>query len=197
MAYRVKCGGYMTAASFETVADAVDVGRLFQFVGPWVVVDSDTGETMWRSDHTGNGTAPAASGGGFVTKDSGAREQWETGSRRDSREGKGRFDLISPVALRRLAQLYERGAAKYGDRNWERGQPLSRFLDSAERHLNDYLDGDRSEDHIIACAWNCFAFVHTEEMIKRGHLPGNLSDLPRVDANGERPAVLAAGTAAG
>ena len=96
---------------------------------------------------------------------------------RDTREGKGRFDLISPIALMRLAQHYENGAKKYGDRNWEKGQPLSRFLDSAARHLFRFLGGDRSEDHLSAVAWNVFAAVHCETLIAEGKLPSVLNDL--------------------
>lgn len=113
----------------------------------------------------------------FTTKDSGIREEFTTGSRRDTREGKGRFDLLSPIAIKRLAQLYERGAVKYGDRNWEKGQPLSRYLDSALRHLFAALAGEQDEDHIIAAAWNCFGFVHTVELISKGLLPKELDDL--------------------
>lgn len=113
----------------------------------------------------------------YATKDSGQREEYATGSRRDTRDGKGRFDLIPAISLKRLAQLYERGAAKYGDRNWEKGQPLSRYLDSAMRHLNDWIGGDRSEDHLIACVWNCFSYVWTEEMVRRGLLPAELNDM--------------------
>jgi hypothetical protein len=115
----------------------------------------------------------------FVVKDSGAREEFQTGSRRDTRNGKGRFDLISPIALKRLAQHYEKGAVKYGDRNWELGQPLSRYLDSGIRHLFAWLEGDRTEDHLSACAWNCFAYVHTEERVRRGELPAALDDMPK------------------
>lgn len=110
-------------------------------------------------------------------KDSGKREEFSTGSRRDTRDGKGRFDLISPIALKRLAIHYQLGSAKYGDRNWERGQPLARYLDSAMRHLNCYLSGMRDEDHLTAVAWNVFAFIHTEQLIRDGKLPKELDDL--------------------
>lgn len=112
------------------------------------------------------------------TKDSGARQEFTTGSRRDAREGKGRYDLISPFAERRLALVNERGAGKYGDRNWEMGQPLSRYLDSAKRHIRDYFAGDRSEDHLGQALWNLHAAVHTEEMVVAGVLPRELYDLP-------------------
>lgn len=109
--------------------------------------------------------------------DSGQREEFSTGSRRDTREGKGRFDLISTIALRRLARHYENGATKYGDRNWEKGQPLSRYLDSAMRHLIALLECQHDEDHASAVAWNAFAFIHTAERIEQGALPLELDDI--------------------
>lgn len=114
---------------------------------------------------------------GFVTKDSGQRQEFETGARRDIQEGKGRFDLIPAEPLTRLAQLYERGAVKYGEHNWSKGMPLSRYLDSAFRHLVNYLAGDRSEDHLIAVVWNVFSLIATEERIERGLLPPELADI--------------------
>jgi hypothetical protein len=113
-----------------------------------------------------------------AVKDSGVREQFDTGSVRDTRDGKGRYDLISPVFLRRLARHYENGAKKYGDRNWEKGQPVSRYLDSAIRHLYCYLEGMRDEDHLAAAAWNAAAAIHTEEKVKAGQLPKELNDMP-------------------
>jgi hypothetical protein len=114
-------------------------------------------------------------------KDSGQRQEFDTGSKRDTSIGKGRFDLISPIALKRLAQHYENGARKYGDRNWEKGQPLSRYLESAARHLNCLLAGKNDEDHASAISWNLFAFVHTQELIILGHLPQELDNMPHVD----------------
>lgn len=118
----------------------------------------------------------------FRVQDSGKREAFSTGSIRDTREGKGRFDLISPIALRRLALIYEQGAVKYGDRNWEKGQQLGRYLDSAIRHMNCWLLGDRKEDHLMQAAWNCFAYVHTEQRIREGRLPIELDDVGDVRA---------------
>jgi len=97
-------------------------------------------------------------------KDSGSRREFPTGSVRDIRTGKGRFDLIPPLALERLARHYENGAVKYGDRNWERGQPISSYVDSMLRHCQNFLAGDRSEDHLSAVSWNAFAIIFTEEM---------------------------------
>jgi hypothetical protein len=117
-------------------------------------------------------------GGYDAVQDSGVRQAFDTGSRRDSREGKGRYDLITPIGLARLARHYENGAAKYGDRNWEKGQPVSRYLDSAIRHLFNYLGGDRTEDHLAAAAWNALAAIHTEAEAGAGRLPVELADVP-------------------
>lgn len=114
----------------------------------------------------------------YEMKDSGERREFKTGAVRDTTTGKGRFDLISPIALKRLAVVLERGAKKYSDRNWEAGIPLSSFIDSAERHLNDFKEGKRDEDHMGQCLWNIHAFIHTETMINRGLLPKTLNDLP-------------------
>ena len=115
-------------------------------------------------------------------KDSGEREDFVTGSKRDTRKGKGRFDLIPAYALQRLAQHYENGAVKYGDRNWERGQSLGRYLDSAIRHANKYLGGSDEEDHLAAIAWNALAIIETEHRIELGILPKELDDLSELRA---------------
>ena len=112
----------------------------------------------------------------FTTKDSGTRREVSTGSRRDKREGKGRFDLIPPLALQRLADLYERGAAKYGDRNWEKGQPLSWYIDSGMRHLNAVRLGMTDEDHVVSVVWNMIAYLVTLARIEAGSLPKELDD---------------------
>jgi hypothetical protein len=101
----------------------------------------------------------------YKTKDSGEREEFKTGSKRDSRVGKGRYDLISTVGMKRLARLYERGAIKYDDNNWQKGQPVSRFMDSLIRHAFNYLEGEDTEDHLAAVAWNAFAAMHMEEKL--------------------------------
>jgi len=110
-------------------------------------------------------------------QDSGQRQEFSTGSKRDSNKGKGRFDLIPPYALKRLAQHYENGANKYGDRNWEKGQPIARYLDSAIRHAYAYLNGGADEDHLAAVAWNALAAIETEHRIELGILPAELDNL--------------------
>lgn len=116
-----------------------------------------------------------------TVKDSGARESFPTGSVRDTRAGKGRYDLLPTRALRRVARHFEAGAAKYGDRNWEKGQPISRYLDSALRHTFNHLEGKQDEDHLAAAAWNILAAIETGERVQAGLLKQSLNDLPGED----------------
>jgi len=112
--------------------------------------------------------------------DTGEREHFESGAMREkNRVEKGRYDLISPHFIHRLAVVLAKGAEKYADRNWEKGMPLSEYMDSALRHLNQFLAGQRDEDHLGHAAFNIMALLHTEELVKNGQLPEELNDLPR------------------
>lgn len=104
----------------------------------------------------------------------------KNGAVRSTNDGKGRFDLLSVHAILRLAKHYQNGAVKYKDRNWEVGMYLSRYIDSAIRHLFKHLGGDRSEDHLAAAMWNIAAIIDHEERIERGLLDSKYDDLPKV-----------------
>jgi hypothetical protein len=108
-------------------------------------------------------------------KVTGTRE-FDSGAHRDPNTDKGRYDLLSPLFLRRLAIHTQKGGVARGDRNWEAGMPMDAVIDSAIRHLFNYLEGDRSEDHLAAAAWNVMNLIHTEEQIERGNLPAKLAE---------------------
>ncbi len=74
-----------------------------------------------------------------------------------------RYDLISAIGLRRLAETYGEGAMKYTDHNWRKGMPVSVMINHAMAHITSYLTGDASEDHMAHAAWNLFAVMHFEE----------------------------------
>lgn len=111
----------------------------------------------------------------FVVKDSGARQEYASGMRRDLQDGKARFDLLVPLGvpfseqfLTRVAMLMTRGAVKYGIRNWEKAssyEELERFKGSAHRHLMQYLMGETDEDHAAAVVFNLLAAVTTEQKL--------------------------------
>ena len=111
--------------------------------------------------------------GKIITKFSGKKDEYATGATRDKRAGKGRYDLITPFMLERLAGVYERGAVNHGDRNWEKGIPTSRLVDSAMRHINQFREGLRDEDHIAQAIWNLACIIHFEELKRE-----DLNDVP-------------------
>lgn len=97
----------------------------------------------------------------FITKDSGKRIIYKSGFNRDIPDKKPRFDLIPFEMLRRIADLYQRGAEKYGAENWklaETQEEYNRFKASAFRHLVSWLEGKEDEDHATGTIWNIIAY---------------------------------------
>jgi hypothetical protein len=119
-------------------------------------------------------------------KDSGERKEVGTGAVRERSSGKGRFDLLPMFGLLLAALQMEKGVAKYSDRNWEKGQPLSWFADAALRHLVKHISGFDDEPHLDATLWNLMCLAEGRERIKRGLWPAHLDDLPKTYA-GQQP----------
>jgi hypothetical protein len=92
-----------------------------------------------------------------------SRYTFSSGAARSER--KPRYDLIPGVALRRLANRYRLGAKRFGDNNWKKGG--ADFVEDVPNHVIEHLflwmSGDRSDDHLAAAAWGCFALMYFEE----------------------------------
>ena len=82
------------------------------------------------------------------------------------------------AAYKRLAEHYANGAKKYNKNNWRKGQYVSRYFDSAMRHLWAALEGKKDEDHLAALLWNLIAIVQTKIDVDKGILPEELDDFP-------------------
>jgi hypothetical protein len=105
-----------------------------------------------------------------------AMTELPTGSKRKSKVNKGRFDLIPYEPMRQLAVHFERGGKEHGDRNWEKGQPLSMYASCGKRHAMQ-IGCDWSENHVAAANWNFFCLAQTAEWIRQGKLPKELDDI--------------------
>lgn len=106
----------------------------------------------------------------YQTKDSGKRVDFPSGMRRDTTEGKPRYDLIPLEMLTRLAELYARGAEKYGDENWKLAdspEELARFKASAFRHFIQWQADEQDEDHGIAVVWNIYAYETIKSKVSK------------------------------
>lgn len=79
-------------------------------------------------------------------------------------EGKLRVDLVSPEAIKAIAEVMTFGCKKYAPRNWERGIHYSRIYASAIRHLLEWfsrndVDPESNINHLKHALWNVAALV--------------------------------------
>lgn len=111
----------------------------------------------------------------FVVKDSGERIEYPSGMHRDVQDGKTDFLLVRDGPMfRRWAEHLTKGATKYGRRNWQLAsseEEYERFRTSAARHFEQWLAGDRDEDHAAAVMFN----VNAAEYVK-DRLGGSVGD---------------------
>lgn len=74
-----------------------------------------------------------------------------------------RFDLIPGDALFVLAEHFGRGAAKYADRNWERGYAWSLSFAALQRHVWAWWQGEEVDaegfDHLTAAVWHAMVLL--------------------------------------
>jgi hypothetical protein len=124
----------------------------------------------------------------YLLKDGGSRQTYSTGAQKEDyskTEGKGAYHLLPILAIREVAEIFRKGALKYTENNWLKGIPLSRFIDSGKRHLDQEWEGLIDERHIGQAAWNILCYLHTLIMIERGLLPASLDDRPSFGAPGD------------
>lgn len=69
-----------------------------------------------------------------------------------------RYDMILEVS-----KHYEEGAKKYGEYNWQKGIPISRYIDSAVRHYLKHKARHTDEPHDRAFVWNILSAIWTME----------------------------------
>lgn len=117
----------------------------------------------------------------FEIKDSGLREEFESGMVRDVQDDKTLYSLIfSGPMLERWAEHLTKGAKKYGPNNWllASGEAeLDRFRESAVRHFVQWLRGDVDEDHAAAVFFN----INGAEYVK-SQLTGYIETTPEDEA---------------
>ncbi len=96
--------------------------------------------------------------GDFVVKDSGERQQFDSGMVRDTTAGKIDYSLMFDGPMfERWADHITKGAVKYTKRNWMQASgdaELQRFRESAIRHFVQWVRGETDEDHAAAVFFN-------------------------------------------
>lgn len=94
--------------------------------------------------------------------------------------GKNKLELMPMEWIWGLGMVLTRGAAKYVERNWERGMKWSYLVGCCMRHLIKFVCGERYDPetgchHLAMVAWNALALM-TYDIRKIGEndLVGNL-----------------------
>lgn len=112
-----------------------------------------------------------------IKRETGERRKFSTGAEKQAAAGKGTPVLIPPDAILEVAKHFEEGAEVHGERNWEKGIPLSELMNSLERHTQQEKMGLTDERHDRAIAWIGIVYLATKMRIQQGILPKELDDL--------------------
>lgn len=129
----------------------------------------------------------ALASNGFTIKDSGRRMDYASGMRRDVTDDKTDYLLLRDGPMfRRLAEHLTKGAQKYGKRNWQLAnsdEEYQRFRESAARHFEQWLAGDRDEDHAAAVMFNVNAAEYVRERLADAEAADSAAEQRCCDCN--------------
>lgn len=101
-------------------------------------------------------------------------------------DGKIRYDLIEPSAIKELAKVFTKGAEKYAPRNWEKGMEWSKVLASLKRHTAAFEQGEDYDNesglyHMAHAAWNALALVSYYKLYPQGDdRPHHYLNVPKI-----------------
>lgn len=79
-----------------------------------------------------------------------------------------RYDLIPAGPLKRVAELYGKGAEKYADRNWELGYDWNLSFAALNRHLWQFWNGEDYDSetgapHLASVVFHALALLEFME----------------------------------
>ncbi len=75
---------------------------------------------------------------------------FDTGAKRDNNSNKPFIHNLRGYTRQRYGYHTNLGSSKYGDGNFLKGIPTEVALESLDRHLAAFMEGDRTEDHLSA-----------------------------------------------
>lgn len=82
-------------------------------------------------------------------------------------KNKTRWSLLPWDAIERVILVYQFGAKKYSDRNWEQGLSYSDTFESLMRHITAWYNGEQVDpesglSHLLHAAFNILALITFE-----------------------------------
>lgn len=99
--------------------------------------------------------------------------------------GKDPWHLLPTDAMRGVVKVLAKGAARYGERNWERGMAWSRCYAALHRHVSAWWEGESVDaetglshlDHALCCLM--FLSAYEKRAIGTNDRPHHLSKAMR------------------
>lgn len=84
-------------------------------------------------------------------------------------ENKVRMDLIPPLPLQTIAEVFGVQANKYDEYKWDKGLEYSMLYSSAQRHLTSYWGGEIFDpetgiSHVAHAVYNLLMIMDMEEI---------------------------------
>lgn len=97
-------------------------------------------------------------------------------------EGKLRLDLIPPEIIEGLGEIFTLGAARYGERNWEKGFEPGQLHAAANRHelamiKGEFIDPDSGLPHGFHAAWNLLIMTTLEIRERQREITMDIEDI--------------------
>lgn len=141
------------AHSYTTMNDFMG-DKVERTAGPWYIV---TDPIQRRLEVTAEGLDPGGAAAGEMRI-----VDPKTGGVKGAKLA--RFDLLPFDALWQVAEQFGRGAAKYEDRNWEKGYAWGLSFAAMHRHLAQFWGGEDTDEetsglHLAAVAWHALALL--------------------------------------
>lgn len=90
-----------------------------------------------------------------------------SGAIRSDNRGRERYDWISPLALKELAQYLATTENSFAQINYFKGIKEEACVESLLRHLNEYQITGNKKD-AVGALFNCVALIHTIALKERG-----------------------------
>ena len=92
----------------------------------------------------------------FKIKSDGKIKESKNGWKKDNQDGKVDYTLIPYETLLRLAWHFT-----YGEGNWKKAiepEQIKEYMKAANRHIEQWKDGQNDEDHASACITNIMMY---------------------------------------
>ena len=157
--------------------------------------------TIDDTDHINDPLMVNVTKSAFEVKKTPITRHFDTGAVRGEDTGRGKpsllpFEAISMVSrcfggaafmpmigVIHVSKVYEAGAQKYADRNWEKGIPFSAYVDSAMRHFEKFQRGETDEPHCAQVSWNLICLLQTYLWVADGKIGQStpIIDIPLID----------------